>query len=280
MNLSESNQEERNMKSLVVAMQKRLETMKTSEQKAQNQLQKSPDGKLRICEVNGFVRYYHIITPGDRVGIYLKNDQLDLARSLAQKDYLARLLKSIRKEIKAIETFLSNYPEPSPEEVYSNLISSRKALVTPLLGDDEAYAKWWQSQPYAENPTFPEDKKFATKRGDLVRSKTEAMIADAYYEMGIPYKYDYPIEIGKGKYRYMDFVMLDVRTGRLIYHEHLGLMDDPSYLHKNMVKLDEYRGLGIFTGKNLILTTETEDHPLNMNLFRKNTAELFGKALP
>ncbi|MCR5059170.1 MAG: hypothetical protein K6A81_11210 [Clostridiales bacterium] len=268
------------MKSLVVIMQKRLEAMKASEQKAKEQLEGAPDGRLRIYEKRGHLHFYHITDAEDKNGIYMKNDQQNLARELAQKDYLIKLLKSIRAEIKALERFMRNYPQPSPETVYSNLSSARKALVTPLLGDDEAYAEWWQAQPYAENSSFPEEKKYATKRGELVRSKSEAMIADAYFDLGIPYKYDYPVEIGKGKYRYVDFVLLDVRSGRLIYHEHLGRMDDPLYLHKNMIKLDEYRKIGIFSGKNLLLTTETEDHPLNMNLFRKNTAELFGKALP
>ena len=42
---------------------------------------------------------------------------------------------------------------------------------------------------------LPEEKKFATKRGELVRSKSEAMIADCYYELGIPYKNAQPINL-------------------------------------------------------------------------------------
>ena len=190
------------------------------------------------------------------------------------------MLKSIRNEKKAIENYLRSYPSTSPEEVFAKLIPARKALVTPLFVEGEDYAKLWQAQPFEENPYLPEEKLFSTKRGEKVRSKSEAMIADTYFDMGIPYKYDYPVEVGNGKKKYVDFAVLDVRNKRVIYHEHLGRMDDPAYVCKNMTKLNEYRRIGIFTGKNLILTTEIEGCPLDMGSFRKNTAELFGKALP
>lgn len=233
---------------------------------------------MRVADRKGHPIYYHVHDHNVIGGTYLKASQSDLARALAQKDYLNRLLKSIDSEEKAIERFLKSYPTQSPEDVFANLIPARKELVTPLFTEGEDAAKLWLAQPFAENPYLPEEKMFATKRGENVRSKSEAMIADAYYDMGIPYKYDFPVDVGNGKTRYVDFALLDVRNGRVIYHEHLGRLDDPGYLHKNMLKLDEYRRVGIFTGKNLILTTELDGCPLDMNLFRQNTAELFGKA--
>ena len=110
-----------------------------------------------------------------------------------------------------------------------------------------------------------------------MRSKSEAMIADAYYELGIPYKYEYPIEVSPGVTRFADFAVLDIRNRKVYYHEHFGLLDHPDYLKKSMRKLKEYRGVGIFTGKNLILTHEIDGCPLDMNLFRQNTAEFFGR---
>ena len=35
--------------------------------------------------------------------------------------------------------------------------------------------------------------------------------------------------------------------------------------------------MGIYTGKNLILTQEIKNHPLDLHLFRENMKELFGK---
>lgn len=267
------------MKMLVNSMQRRLELLQSAEKKLMQQLEKSPQGRLRIAKKKGHPCFYHVVSGGGINGTYLKTNQVDLARDLAQKDYLTRLNRSIQAEKKVIGRFLENYPKYSPEDVFAKLIPARKELVTPLLAEDEDAAKIWMAEPFVENPYLPEEKQFATKRGELVRSKSEAMIADAYYDMGIPYKYDFPVKVGKGKTKYVDFVLLDVRNGRVFYHEHLGRLDDPEYLHKNMIKLEEYRRASIYTGKNLILTTEIDGCPLDMNQFRKNTAELFGKAL-
>ena len=267
------------MKAIVLSMRRRLETLNNVEKKVQELLKTAPDGTIRVYKANGFLRIYHITDTNDRNGTYLKTNQVDLARDLAQKDYLTRLNRSIQAEKKVIGRFLENYPKHSPEDVFAKLIPARKELVTPLLAEDEDAAKIWMAEPFVENPYLPEEKQFATKRGELVRSKSEAMIADAYYDMGIPYKYDFPVKVGKGKTKYVDFALLDVRNGRVFYHEHLGRLDDPEYLHKNMIKLEEYRRASIYTGKNLILTTEIDGCPLDMNQFRKNTAELFGKAL-
>jgi hypothetical protein len=175
-------------------------------------------------------------------------------------------------------SFLNNYPGQSPEDVYSDLAPARKMLVSAAFMEGKDLAEKWLSQSFEANPSFPEEKVFATKRGEFVRSKSEAMIADAYFDMGIPYKYDYPVEVEPGRYRYVDFAVLDVRNGKVFYHEHLGRVDDPDYLRKNMRKIKEYQRIKIFSGKNLMLTLETEEFPLDMSLFRQNVAELFGKA--
>ena len=109
-----------------------------------------------------------------------------------------------------------------------------------------------------------------------MRSKIEAMIADMYYELEIPYKYDFPVRLFNNQVKYIDFALLHKITRKQYFHEHLGMLDKPGYFKDNMHKLELYRQSGIYVGKNLILTHETEDRPLNMNILRENTRELFG----
>ena len=266
------------MKTLLLLFQRRLEELKTAEEKALKQIEDSPEGSLRVANNDGFTRFYHVTDQSGKNGAYIRKKRSHLARALAQKDYNTKLLRSIRKEETAIRCFFNHYPAKSPEEVYSDLAPERKPLVDASFMEGKDLAEKWMSQPFEANPSFPEEKVFATKRGEFVRSKSEAMIADAYFDMGIPYKYDYPVEVEPGRYRYVDFALLDVRNGKVFYHEHLGRMDDPAYLRKNMRKIKEYQRVRIYSGKNLMLTLETEEFPLDMNLFRKNIAELFGKA--
>ncbi|MBR2751603.1 MAG: hypothetical protein IKD90_10780 [Clostridiales bacterium] len=264
------------MKALLMFLRKRLSELKQAEKKACQEISELPVGRLRVSNQNGFLRFYHVNEKSDLRGKYIKKDNTQLARELAQKDYNLRLIKSIEQEKKAIEIFLKSLPKISPEDTYTTLAPARKEMVQAMFMEGEDYARWWLAQPYIPNPSFPEEKIYATKRGEFVRSKAEAMIADSYYDMRIPYKYDYPVEVEPGRYRYADFATLDVRNGKVFYHEHLGRLDDPKYIYKNLQKIKEYQQINVFSGKNLILTLETEEMPLDMNLFRKNTAELFG----
>ena len=167
--------------------------------------------------------------------------------------------------------------------MFAMLHPARKKLIDPYVMDIEEYVKRWEAvviPPSYFDPDLPE---FFTERGEQVRSKSEKIIADKYYIMGIPYRYEQPLILldrGKRVRVRPDFTVLNMRTRVQRFHEHLGRMDDSAYVCKNMTKLNEYRRIGIFTGKNLILTTEIDGCPLDMASFRKNTAELFGKALP
>ena len=108
-----------------------------------------------------------------------------------------------------------------------------------------------------------------------MRSKTEARIADMYHALGISYRYEAPLILKNGKVKYPDFTLLKLPERILIYHEHMGIMDDDGYRRNNIIKLQEYSESKIFTGVNLILTFETEYAPLNLKDLRDNVKNLF-----
>ena len=123
---------------------------------------------------------------------------------------------------------------------------------------------------------MPEEKVYQTKRGEMVRSKSELLIADLLYEMEIPYRYEPRVRMKGGNYKYPDFLILNRKTRQTIYWEHLGLMDDPDYLNNNLAKILEYGENGICLGKNLMITFETSEHPLNVRWIRKILSEILG----
>lgn len=250
---------------------------------AETRLSRLACGRLRVARYRGKPQYFHITKPGDNHGTYIPQSNIKLVKALAQKNYYEKIVRAARDELRLIDQMMK--PDAikkfgKVEAMYSMLPDARKALVMPVWLDDEEYVRRWQAEPFEENPAFPEEKRYATKRGEYVRSKSEAMIADAYFDLGIPYKCDYPISINPATTKYVDFVLLDVAHRKEIYHEHFGLLDKPGYLMNNLHKLNEYRKKGIFVGKNLILTHDLENSPLDMNLFRKSIAEIFGKPLP
>ena len=55
---------------------------------------------------------------------------------------------------------------------------------------------------------------------------------------------------------YPDFTVLNRRTGRKWYIEHLGMMDNPGYYEKAMIKLDTYEKNEIILGEQLLIFHE------------------------
>src|SRR5262249_14556225 len=56
-----------------------------------------------------------------------------------------------------------------------------------------------------------------TERGDIVRSKSELVIADKLHSRGIDYAYEQPLTLGDGRVRYPDFTIADHARGVTFY---------------------------------------------------------------
>ena len=251
----------------------------------QKDLEMFPEGKLRVSHCKGNPQYYKIVDPSDTRGKYINKNNIKTAQLLAQKDYLKKLLSAAQEElaiikraigtgISAKETEADNYMIRTPESVYDSLKKERKILVSPLLISDEEYARRWSEEQFRISSYKPEEKIYTTKRGEMVRSKSEMMIADMYCELGIPYRYECELYLRGGGCKYPDFTLLNRKARKVIYHEHFGKMDDEKYRKKNLRKLEVYRRSGVFVGKNLILTFEEDGCPFNIREFEKSIREI------
>ncbi|MBQ8281676.1 MAG: hypothetical protein IJZ25_04675 [Lachnospiraceae bacterium] len=237
-----------------------------------------PKGRLRINNDRGIARYYYINKDGDTHGEYISKKDVDLACKLAQKDYLHKVYRTVNDELKDIEKYLLRHKEHAIEDVFTNLNSYRQNLVTPLAISDELYVQQWEQEPYETNPYCPDEKVYPTKKDELVRSKSEVLLADMFYEMGIPYRYEAQLVLKNGKVRYPDFTLLRISTRELIYHEHFGLLDNEEYRRACVVKLGEYRKNGIYPGKNLLITYEAEGLYLNIKEIREQMQVFFARS--
>ena len=93
-----------------------------------------------------------------------------------------------------------------------------------------------------------------TVRGELVRSKSEVIIANMLYSKGIEYEYEKELDLGEDGIRIPDFTIDDAESGACLYWEHCGMMNDPSYRGRWENKKALYQKHGIIEGKNLIVT--------------------------
>lgn len=237
--------------------------------KISKRIESAAPGSLRINSKQGKYQYYHRINPSDPQGKYLTKKDRHLAEQLAQKDYDTKLLKVLKKQQKAIENFIEDYDPDAAEQVYMMLNEQRKALVTPEFQSDEEYVKQWLSQPYTRLGFKSTDQEFYTANGERVRSKSEILIADALLRNEVPYLCEVPVYENGVVFAAPDFKCLNKRLRKVFYWEHLGKLGDAEYSDRNAKKLEKYTLAEGFDESSLILTFETDNHPLNTKVIEE-----------
>ena len=149
------------------------------------------------------------------------------------------------------------------------LSTTQKHLANPVQGHLRVSQKGHNPEFYQitapgdTHGTYIPRSKLALARRERVRSKSEVIIADTLARHGIPYRYEYPLELKNDRTVHPDFLCLNVRTRAEFYWEHFGLMDDPDYLERTLLKLKSFAENHIIPGKNLIFTMESAACPLS-----------------
>ena len=239
-------------------------------------MNKYSQGHLKInMEKGGF--YYAIVDKKSGKRKYVRRDDINEARMLAQRDYERDYLKMAEKEICEIKKLFSKRCLGKTKDCYSSLHAGRKCLVKPLEISDEEYINRWMNIPYiSKGFDEKDDTEYYTDKGERVRSKSEIIIANMLNTLNIPYKYECPLMFGDVVV-YPDFTILDVTEQREKYLEHFGMMGDTDYVANMMLKVDTYEKNGIYLGDQLICTLESARRPLNINVLRNKMKTLIRK---
>lgn len=125
---------------------------------------------------------------------------------------------------------------------------------------------------------------YLTENGDLVRSKSEWIIADKLKAAGIKYQYEQPL-ILDGVERLPDFTIRDDDAGTVWYWEHNGMMSDDSYKKRWKRKEAAYRKAKILPLSDrddgrvgtLLVTEEQEGVGLDVNAILTNINLILGR---
>ncbi len=282
---------------LTEGMEKRLKELKRVLKVLQNKKENSeknsgssPAGHLKITHKHGRPEFYHITVQGSARGQYIPVSEKELAALLAQKDYEAKLEKLLQREIRCLENYLRYAGrDRSIESLYERFCKTRQNLIEPVTLTDEQFSVRWKEKvmqsvdvglPFAEDTA-----QYYTVNGERVRSKSEVIIADALMRNGVPYCYEVPLKLKRGgremtgtgvaetKTFHPDFLCLNLRTRGEFYWEHFGMMDDDDYKRNAVGKINLYAENGFFPGRNLIITMETVDAPLNTRVVEKMIKE-------
>lgn len=244
----------------------------------QTYLEKAPPGGLHIIKCHGSPQYYlRFRNKSDGVSLtytYIPRKDILQARRLAQKEYDKKIASLLRKHIKWLKKQISRQP-PCLTEVYDSLSSQRQNLVSPVTLPDCRYADIWQKVPYVHKDFNGSYTEHFTVNGQQVRSKSEVLIANELIRQGIPFRYEFPVEMTEGQILHPDFYCLKLQNRQEIIWEHLGMCDQAEYAVNAMGRLALYQKNGWFPGKNLIFTFETQNQPLTLRDIRKVLGEYF-----
>jgi len=135
-----------------------------------------------------------------------------------------------------------------------------------------------------ELPDTPPKFTSTTDRGEKVRSKSEVVVANALFSLGINYLYENPLNIPGHRLIKPDFTVMGETPSETVYIEYLGLSDSPAYMSRWNEKLEAYRTGEILPeseggGKHgrLVTFSETRTSGINSAEVKHRLKQIFGQ---
>lgn len=235
----------------------RMESMVTS----------GKEGSLIVKKRKGRIQYFHQnrkLENGKYERRYL-NKNNPLINCLAQEAYNKKLIKIVKSRYYHIKHFNKEFNINEIDSVYDELKEELKSRVKPVFPTWKQKLTKWRSKTYIGLPFSKDSPEIYTKKGERVRSKTEKIIADIFFDMKVEYKYECPLILQSGEVFYPDFTFLNPGTNEEVYWEHFGMMEDREYAVKTMNKIEKYEANGIYLGERLIITFESTNKSMNFN---------------
>lgn len=261
------------MRNLSKAIQQQKKRKEEQLKKTNTYLAKSVEGSLKFQTKGDKTYYYHQKKNPQTAKwekIYIKRNQFSLIEELAQKGYFLKIKNKLEAQIAAMERFLGEYKEEEIEDLYSNMAEERKKFVTPISIGVREKMEAWKRESYEKCPLYADNCIYETNQGDMVRSKSEVIIANVLfqYKDSIAYKYERPLELqtrdGRTIEVHPDFTIINKYNGKIFYYEHAGCMEEIKYTIDFVKKINLYADNNIIQGRDLFITYETYNSPLNV----------------
>ncbi len=220
-----------------------------------------PDGSMKIYR-NG--QNYKCFLEKGTERRYISKSQVELINQLMLKKITEFEIHNLKKKQKILEDCqkaLQLCDNQKTSFIHRNI--GHQELFDRIEHSKHLEVKQWITDSFERNESHPERLKYQTNRGELVRSKSEALISNCLYSHNLPYRYECALHLGESVV-YPDFTILSPITNTQVIWEHFGMMNDQGYLRAALSKLNSYFYFGYIPFQNLIITFESSDTPLDM----------------
>ena len=221
------------------------------------QLGKELAGAIRGSLVRkkvGQYTYYdlQVWEEGKRKRSYVRKNEVErIARQIEQRRYQEEQLRGQKSYLEQLRKCLRHF-RVKAEEVMESYEAERRESVR-REREKEVEQEAARQKPYGEGC------RYRTLEGEYVRWKSEQVIANLLYALGVPYSYEPVVRLGRREVRGDFWVKSKVNPRREYYWEHYGMMDEEEYRERAAEKQRLYRANGYRVGKNLIETYEDKD---------------------
>lgn len=199
----------------------------------------------QITRING-KRIIHEVSPDKQAGKEL----------LEQREYRNKLLAVKRQ----IESSLKGVPVTCEIDI-------RKV--------DTLYDRKFWEQIHTRAEYEKKDKGYDYK-GMRLDSRAEMIVAQTLDELGLEYKYEPRLIIGKDIY-YPDFIVYLPEFQRCFFIEFLGKLNDLKYISRNEFKLMDYLNSGMVVNRDILLFCGFEDRMINADDMKDDIMALIRK---
>lgn len=209
-------------------------------------LQKHTPGCIVWKGKNKKYAYWQVRKDGRQLQRYIRSENLESVRAQIEK------LKQWRKRLCELRTYFRKLKRilrvlgmlwDSVWEKYLQLKKNR----------EEEQARREAAMLVASTKAYSENYRHMTDKGDMVASKSEEIISNTLFAMGVPYEYEKVFTLSNGQKVKPDFTIRK-SDGTVFLWEHVGLPEDAAYMEKHEWKMRQYEKCGFTRSKNLILT--------------------------
>lgn len=230
----------------------------------EREIRELPEGELFIYDNKEARRYYCRIPKGGnrkkerRTGI--KRDPEKLMK-LVRKRYLSDALSVIDDNIAAVEDLMQKY-KPLDENSLMSDFAKRFPELAPGVYAGKSEINDWTKKNVAKSDYHPEHLTSTASDGTPRRSLGEILIGSKLNHYNLPYEYEAKLVFPDRTF-IPDFKIRRPRDGKIIYWEHVGMVNDEKYMRDFWAKLRDYEDYGIVPWDNLIITFGQADGGIN-----------------
>ena len=243
--------------------------------KLNGELKTIPHGKLTVNASHGHQYFYvdngkQVLKLGDIFAdSKYKENKREIVSELSARRCIEKMMESLEYDQALLKRTLKKFKVYDPNQLIPTL-NKAYSQITDGIFRHTGYIDYSIWDETTDDEDFrAEGRIHRTSSGLWVRSRAEVAIADTYSTRGLHYTYEKKLLLGDGTVLHPDFTVLIPGTDRVIYHEHVSMLDNSKYRESFLWKARKYIENGIYPNRDLLITTEEKDGSIDMKKLNK-----------